>query len=130
VILRCGLLPKFRGRIAGDVDLAAEPGLGLPQGRGEVCESHIPGHQQVDVTRRMLVTACDRPVDERAGNPPFKRTKDRLERRHYTGGLVDQTAQLGKDRGSRVSLEVGAGSLSASLEDAPIDQRFELTLEA
>jgi hypothetical protein len=128
VLLRGGFLPKLRGRIAGDADLAAEPGLGFPEGRREVCESYVPDHQQVDVARSMLLAARDRPVDERAGDPSGEWTEDCLERRHHAGGLVDETAQLGKDRRSRVRLEVGAGALSAGLEDAPIDQRFELAL--
>ena len=111
MLLRCGLFPEFCGRIAGHVDFAAEPGLSLPQGRGQVRQSRIADHQKVDIAPGMLLAACDRPIHERANDPPLEWAEGRPERRHQAGGLVDQTAQLGKDRRSGVRLEVGARSL-------------------
>ena len=80
------------------MDLAAEPGLSFPQGGGQVRQSRIADHQKVDIAPCMLLAACDRPIHERADDPPLEWTEGRPERRHHAGGLVDQTAQLGKDR--------------------------------
>ena len=81
--------------------------------------------EQIDLTRGMLLAARDRPVDECAGDPAVEWTADYLERRHHAGGLVDETAQLGKDRRSRVRLDLGAGAISAGPEEFRL-AHFEL----
>src|SRR5690606_37075360 len=124
------LLAELWRRIARRVDLAAKSRLCLPQRGRKVCEADVTDHHQVDVARRMLVAARDRPVDKRTGDPPVQWTKDLPQGWHDAGGLVDQAAQLGKDRRLRVRLEIRACTLPTGFEDAPVDERFELTLEA
>ena len=76
MVFRPGLSPEFCRRIAGHVDLAAEPGLGFPQGGRKVRQSGLADHQKIDIAPCMLLAACDRPIDERASDPPLGWTEE------------------------------------------------------
>ena len=96
MLLRRGILAEFRLRVARHVDLAPESVLAFPQGGRQVGQSEVADHEQIDVTLRMLLTACDRPVDEGRGYSRLERPEQVAQRRHHAGRLLDETVQLGK----------------------------------
>ena len=60
-------IPEFLFRIAGEIDIAAEPSFDPPQGRQQICGGHIANHQEIDVTFGGFFTTRNRPVN---GSPP------------------------------------------------------------
>jgi hypothetical protein len=130
MVLRRELPSELGGRVVGDVDLPPESRLERFENRCKVGDTDIADYHQVDVTERVLSAAGDRSVDERTSDAFLKRHEETTKHWEDAGGFVDQPSQIEKQRRSTVGLEVDPRALSTLLENASLNERLQLALQA
>src|SRR5688572_32954465 len=130
MILRGHFPSEFNCRKAGDVDLSSKTAFSFPNRRCEFGLTRNTDHQQVDIAPRMFLTPCHRTINKRAVDPVLKWLQRLLEGRKQPGGLFEQTAQLGKQRGLCFRFEVDARSFAPPLQNSAVNERLQFPLEA
>ena len=102
---------EFRRRVDGRIDVAPQPVLGTCQRRHDVLEGHLADHEQVDVTRGPELPTRRGTEHERHEHVVSERSQCFAQEAAKSGGLGKQPAELGKDRGIPVGLEVDLSPL-------------------
>src|SRR5712692_8863347 len=130
MIFRFALGPKLFDRIYRWVDLPSKSFLRFTKTRNNFVEPDFANHQEVDVTRCLLLVPSDRTVDKGQLNAICQREQRFLHHVVNSHGLSENALKLGKDRVVGIRLEVDLAPAADSIHYPGVRQLLEFPLRS
>src|SRR5712692_9614903 len=130
MILRFALGAKLFDRIYRWVDLSAQSFFRFTKTRNTFVQPDVANHQEVDVTRRLLLVPSDRTVDKRQLNAICQREQRFLHHVVNTHGLSENALKLWKDRVVVIRLVVDLAPAANSIHYSGVRQLLEFPLRS
>lgn len=124
------LCNKFRLGVQGGIHGATEPLFGAAERWGQLGQSDLPYHHQVDITCRQCFGPRHRAIDKRPSDAGRKRCEGLPKHLHEAYGLGQQALQLAKKRTVGIGLKIHPVSLPAAAQDARFGEALQFPLEA
>src|SRR5262249_3562279 len=121
---------KLFGGVNRRIDLSGNAILCFPKWNGQLVQTHLPHHEEIDVACRTFLAASQGAVDESEGDPTPHWSQGFTNEICEPGRLRHQSSDLGKEGAIRVRPEVDVLSFLSSTNDFSAFQIAQLTLKA